>query len=95
MGVQLKRTNGDKRIRRGYALAFFLILFGYIATFYANRQLLNQSEKVADTNKILTNLEIMLSEFKDAEAGLRGYIITKNQDFLSPLFSLLYSLPGK
>ncbi len=86
MGVMFIRTSLDKRIRRGYALAFFLILFGYIATFYANRQLLNQSDKVADTNKILTNLEIMLSKFKDAEAGLRGYIITKNQDFLSSYY---------
>jgi signal transduction histidine kinase len=86
MRVILKRTSADKRIRRGYALAFFLLLFGYIATFYANRQLLNQSAKVEHTNKMITNLEIMLSKLKDAETGMRGYIITKNQDFLLPYY---------
>ncbi len=86
MGVTLKRTSADKRIRRGYALAFFLLLFGYIATFYANRQLLNQSAKVEHTNKVIARLEIMLSKIKDAETGIRGYIITKNQDFLSSYY---------
>lgn len=86
MGVILKRTKGDKRIRRGYGIAFFLLLFGYIATFYANRQLLNQSAKVEHTNKVITSLEIMLSGLKDAEIGVRGYIITKNKNFLSPYY---------
>lgn len=86
MLVTLKRTKGDIRIRRGYGIAFFLLLFGYITTFYANRQLLNQSDKVEQTNKVITILEIMLSRLKDAEIGVRGYIITKNQDFLSPYY---------
>lgn len=83
MGVLLKRTKGDIRIRRGYGIAFFLLLFGYFVTFYANRQLLNQSAKVEHSYKVIFNLEIMLSKLKDAEIGIRGYIITKNENFLS------------
>ncbi len=84
MEIVLKRTQGDKRIRQGYAIAFLLLLFGYLATFYANRQLLNQSAKVEHTNKVIANLEIMLSELKDAERYVRGYVITKKSTLLSP-----------
>jgi signal transduction histidine kinase len=84
MEIVLKRTKGDIRIRRGYAIAFLLLLFGYLTTFYANRQLLNQSGKVEHTNKVIANLEIMLSELKDAERYVRGYVITKQSEFLSP-----------
>ena len=82
----IKRTKGDKRIRRGYGIAFFLLLFGYFVTFYANRQLLNQSANVEHSYKVIFNLETMLSKLKDAEIGIRGYIITKNEDFLSPYY---------
>jgi signal transduction histidine kinase len=84
MEIVLKRTRGDIRIRRGYAIAFLLLLFGYLTTFYANRQLLNQSGKVEHSNKVIANLEIMLSELKDAETYVRGYVITKQPEFLSP-----------
>ena len=84
MLVTLKRTKGDNRIRRGYGIAFFLLLFGYFVTFYANRQLLTQTAIVGHSNKVITSLEIMLTKVKDAETGVRGYIITQNQDFLTP-----------
>ena len=86
MGIILKRTPGDKRIRLGYAIAFLLLFFAYITTFYANRQLLNQSGMVEHTNKVIANLEIMLSELKDAETYVRGYVITKQPEFLSPYY---------
>jgi signal transduction histidine kinase len=84
MALILKRTIGDKRIRLGYAIAFILLFFAYVTTFYANRQLLNQSGMVEHTNKVIANLEIMLSELKDAERYVRGYVITKQPEFLSP-----------
>lgn len=86
MAVILKRTVGDKRIRQGYGVAFFLLLFAYFTTFYANRQLLNQSGMVEHTNKVIANLEIMLSELKDAERYVRGYVITKQPELLSPYY---------
>ena len=87
----IKRTKGDKRIRQGYIIAFFLLLFGYLVTFYANRQLLNQSAKVVHSNKVITCLEIMLSKLKDAETGIRGYFITQNQDYLSTYYGSIES----
>ncbi len=84
MTTVFKRTKDDKRIRLGYGVAIFLLLFAYAITFYANRQLLKQSGMVAHTNKVIANLEIMLSELKDAERYVRGYVITKQPELLSP-----------
>lgn len=86
MGKIFKRTKEDKLIRLGYGIAFLLLLLAYFITFYANRQLLNQSGMVEHTNKIIVNLEIMFSKLKDAETGVQGYIITKNPEFLSPYY---------
>jgi len=84
MEIILKRTKGHNRIRLGYAVAFFLLLVAYAITFYANQRLINQSHLVEHSNKVIANLEILLSSLKDAETGIRGYVITRNPDFLSP-----------
>ena len=86
MGKVFKRTKGDNRIRRGYGIAFFLLLVAYFITFYSNRRLLKQSGLVEHTNKIIASLELMLSKLKDAETGVRGYVITKNIEFISPYY---------
>lgn len=72
------------RIRVGYGTAFFLLLISYLLTLYANRQLLNQSQLVDHTNKVIIHLETMLSSIKDAETGCRGYVITRDTEFLEP-----------
>jgi signal transduction histidine kinase len=84
MKTIIKKFAIDMRIRLGYGTAFFLLLISYLLTLYANRQLLNQSKLVDHTNKVIIHLETMLSSIKDAETGSRGYIITKDENFLEP-----------
>ena len=84
MDTLIKKTIKEKRILNGYILAFLLLLLSYLLTFYTNRQLSNQIKSIDRTNTIINNLEKMLSVVKDAETGVRGYIITKRLDFLSP-----------
>lgn len=84
MDTLIKKTIQEKRILTGYLLAFLLLLLSYLLTFYTNRQLSNQIKSIDRTNTIINNLEKMLSVVKDAETGVRGYIITKRLDFLSP-----------
>lgn len=75
------------RIRVGYGTAFFLLLISYIITLLATRQLLNQAAVVDHSNKTITNLEAILSAIKDGETGARGYIISKDPDFLAPYYT--------
>ena len=80
MDTLIKKTIQEKRILTGYLLAFLLLLLSYLLTFYTNRQLSNQIKSIDRTNTIINNLEKMLSVVKDAETGVRGYIITKSHE---------------
>src|SRR5450432_2306835 len=75
------------RIRFGYGTAFFLLLISYLVTLYANRQLVNQAAFVDHTNKTITQLETILSDIKDGETGVRGFIIMKDAHFLDPYYT--------
>ncbi len=86
MENMIKIAKGKKRIRNGYVIAFVLILLSYFLTAYANRQLIKQSATVQHTNKIISDLELMLSKIKDAETGVRGYVITKDLNYLAPYY---------
>ncbi len=75
------------RIRVGYGTAFFLLLISYVVTLFANRQLLNKAEFVDHTNKILNYLETILSDVKDGEIGVRGFLLMKDAHFLEPYYN--------
>lgn len=70
------------RIRWGYLTAFILLLSSYILTFYTTQKLLNQAGSVNHTNIVINNLDILFSTIKDAESGVRGYLIMKDEKFL-------------
>ena len=82
----IKRFAIDRSTQVGYGSAFLLLLLSYLLTLYVNRQLLSEAGWVDHTNKVLTNLETILSNVKDAETGSRGYVIMKDQRFLDPYF---------
>ena len=48
----LKPLRLDFRIKIGYGAAFILLLVSYILTFYANKNLIEQSKGIVHTNKI-------------------------------------------
>jgi signal transduction histidine kinase len=70
------------KIRWGYLTAFILLLSSYILTFYTTQKLLNQAGSVNHTNIIINNLDILFSTIKDAESGVRGFLIMKDEKFL-------------
>jgi len=70
------------KIRVGYLSAFILLLISYILTFYTNWQLSRQNDRVNHTNKVINNLEVLMSEMKDAETSYRGYVLMHDDKFL-------------
>lgn len=74
----------DFGIRVGYGTAFLLLLVSYLLTQYNNSELLKEAKLVEHTNKIIVDLEGLMSSIKDAETGIRGFIIMKDPLFLSP-----------
>src|SRR5579859_1124584 len=84
MKTVIKKFASDLRIRVGYGTAFFLLLISYLLTLYANSELLKQSRLVGYSNKIIIHLEGLLSAVKDAETGMRGYLLMKDKSFVEP-----------
>lgn len=62
------------------------MLVAFLLTMFANRQVLKNAAAIEHTNKVISNLETIISAVKDAETGFRGFIITHNLDFLDPYF---------
>ena len=80
----LKKIKTNPKIKNGYLIGFTFLLIACLVTLYANRQLIKQSELVARTNKKIATIEALLSQVKDAETGVRGYLVNHDSSFLQP-----------
>ncbi|OXA78262.1 hypothetical protein SAMN05444397_101212 [Flavobacterium aquidurense] len=76
--------NSSNSLRVIFVIAVFILLF-LSSIAYKHNQDLNESSKVVmHTYEINIQLERLMSAIKDAETGQRGYIITRNNRFLTP-----------
>ena len=83
-----------RKIAAGFAIAFLLLLgIGTVA--YRNINVLSSTSlKVAQTHDVLYQIDMLLSELKDAETGQRGFVITGDEQYLEPYNNALASMPG-
>lgn len=58
----------------GFISAFILLLFSYILLFVNTSKLSRQALWMDHTNKVITNLEFLASEYKSAELNFRGFM---------------------
>lgn len=86
MRTILERTNTEKGLRAVFIIAFLLLLLSYAISLFNNRELRKQAERVEHTNIIINLLDDMMARVKDAETGVRGYLIYRNISLLSPYF---------
>ena len=84
MKTVIKKFAIDLHIRVGYGTAFFLLVLSYMLTLYANSELLKQAHLVDKSNRIVNQVQGLLSSLKDAETGLRGYLLMGDSSFLQP-----------
>ena len=80
----IKQLKIDKRIRTGYSAAFLLLVISYLLTLLINRQLMEQTRVIFVTNNTIIDLESLSSNIKDAETGVRGYLLMNDAKFLEP-----------
>ena len=86
MEAIFEKTKSEKSIRNVYLVAFSLLLLSYLTTLYTNRQLIKQADRAENTNRIINSLDEILGKVKDGETGVRGYIMTKDIQFLFPYY---------
>jgi signal transduction histidine kinase/DNA-binding response OmpR family regulator/CHASE3 domain sensor protein len=68
----------------GYGISLLLLVISAVASYISIRNLLYFQENVSKTNTVISNLDRIISELKDAETGQRGFLITNNPKFLEP-----------
>jgi signal transduction histidine kinase len=88
MGFNLKA-----KIRSGYIIAFLLLLVSYFLIFYIIQKLVEGTKAVTHTYSIINKLESLKAGIIDAETGVRGYVITREERFLEPYDSAVIRIP--
>lgn len=79
-----EKVKPDNRIILGYGISLFLLLVVYVVTLVANTRLQERTDRLEHTYKVMFALESFISKIKDAETGVRGYYITRDNAFLEP-----------
>ncbi|RYY54098.1 MAG: response regulator [Chitinophagaceae bacterium] len=73
-----------RNLQRGFGVSIFLLLVTSVASFYSIYNLVDSSKWVDHTNVVMRETENMISSMKDAETAQRGFLITRQPDFLEP-----------
>ena len=73
-----------KNLHKAFLLSIILLCITAIISFIAIRESNQRAEMVHHTDVVIEELEYLISQMKDAETGVRGYIITSNEATLEP-----------
>lgn len=76
----MKFTIG-KRIAAGYLIAIFALIALGIIVHRSNTALVDSNQYSSEMSHALLEVEDVLADVKDAELGVRGFLIEKNGDF--------------
>lgn len=87
------RTN--RPIALGFVAALLLIAVGFVMSFYNYSQYNKANKEVERTSRTINTLDVILSLVKDAETGVRGYVISGDDLFLESNTTARLQLPGR
>jgi methyl-accepting chemotaxis protein len=79
----MKWSIGSK-IASGFGLALAVLMVVGAVSYNSTSKLIDSAEWVRHTHEVLNGLDEVLSAFKDAETGQRGYVITGEARYLEP-----------
>ena len=72
------------RLKSWFAIATVMLVASFAGRYATFSRLTNTAHEAASTRELLIELEGLLSTLKDAETGLRGYLITGDASYLEP-----------
>lgn len=68
----------------GFGVSLLLLVISSAASLISINKMADSSFMVNHTNKVIIQLENVISSLKDAETGQRGYLLTNRNSFLRP-----------
>ncbi|MEO8583804.1 MAG: CHASE3 domain-containing protein, partial [Flavitalea sp.] len=78
------KNNFKRNIIIGFGFSLLLLLLSSIASFISIKNLISSAGWVGHTNQAIANLESVRNLLLESETNQRGYLLTKNPDFLAP-----------
>lgn len=78
----------EKKVRNGYVLAFVILLVSYFLIYLNTLEMEKRAKTVDKTNETIFNLELLVSNMKDAETGIRGYVLKRDSQLLTPYLNI-------
>ncbi|HEV8486426.1 MAG TPA: PAS domain S-box protein [Blastocatellia bacterium] len=83
----------EKKVVTGVGIALVVLLVNALISYHATRTLIDEERWVANSHMVLAELEATLYAVTDAEAGVRGFIITKDESYLEPYQAAVNQIP--
>jgi CHASE3 domain sensor protein len=74
----------ENNIKVGILVILGVLIANAALSYRSTSTLINRTEWVMHTDRVIAELEATLSTLKDAETGERGYIITGEETYLEP-----------
>lgn len=76
--------NYKRNLRIGFGVSLLILLITSVASFVSIRSLLDSADMVDHTNEVIIQLNSIEAALRDAEAAQRGYLLTRDSEFLTP-----------
>ena len=89
------QTSLKRNLLIGFSISMVILMASSAASWVSIRNLLQSSDLVEHSNKVVTDLNETLSMMKDAETGQRGFLLTGNEVFLQPYNGTLAKVNNK
>lgn len=78
------RSSFNKNLHKAFSLSVIMLLMMAGISYVAIRESHDRAEWVHHTEIVIDELEHLISQMKDAETGVRGFIITSDPETLEP-----------
>src|SRR5882757_8052698 len=78
-----------RKVGIGFAVAIIALIVVGIVGYRASVSLIANDERVAHTQQVRRQIQVLLTDLINAETGQRGYVITGKDDFLAPYTAAL------
>jgi PAS domain S-box-containing protein len=72
-----------------------LLIVTVAGTFFIGQRVMFFNQEVSHAHQTVDSLHELLSSYKDAETGQRGYLLTGDEDYLAPYNRAIGVVPGK
>ena len=84
MNKKINNMTFKRNLLFGLGLSMILLLISSFASYFSIKNLIDSSQMVRNSNRVIKDLDHVFSLIKDAETGQRGYLLTGDQVFLMP-----------